>query len=75
MATRPYQSIELRSRVKWTIREEERKKTLDMDWFMKEISEALGPTLDSGLKDDDVKAEVVRVSISNKESRDPPSPS
>lgn len=38
MATDPYQRIELRSGVKWTIREEERKRTRDMDRFLKEIS-------------------------------------
>ncbi|KAH8903703.1 DUF1766-domain-containing protein [Coniochaeta sp. PMI_546] len=38
MATDPYQRIELRSGVKWTIKEEERKRTRDMDRFLKEIS-------------------------------------
>jgi hypothetical protein len=40
MATRPYQSIQLRSGVKWTIREEETKRARNMDRFMREISEA-----------------------------------
>jgi hypothetical protein len=76
MATNPYQSIELRSGVKRTIREEERKRTLDMDRFMREISEVVGPTMDSGLKVDDVKVEVVQMSILSTDSGgDSPSPS
>lgn len=41
MASGPYQRIELRSGVSWTIKEKERKRALDMDCFMREISEAL----------------------------------
>ncbi|KAH7002595.1 T5orf172 domain-containing protein [Ilyonectria destructans] len=37
MATRPYRSTQLRSGVKWTIREEERRRAGDMDSFMREI--------------------------------------
>ncbi|KAF4415007.1 DUF1766-domain-containing protein [Fusarium austroafricanum] len=40
MATNPYQSIQLRRKVKWTIREEETKRARDMDRFMREISGA-----------------------------------
>ncbi|EXK26322.1 hypothetical protein FOMG_17067 [Fusarium oxysporum f. sp. melonis 26406] len=38
MATRPYQSTQLRNKTKWTIKEEERTRTRDMDRFMREIS-------------------------------------
>ncbi|KAH6984269.1 T5orf172 domain-containing protein [Ilyonectria sp. MPI-CAGE-AT-0026] len=37
MATGPYKSTQLRSVVKWTIREEERKRAQDMDRFLREI--------------------------------------
>ncbi|KAM6513241.1 hypothetical protein FALCPG4_015693 [Fusarium falciforme] len=40
MATRPYQSIQFRHKVKWTIREVETKRARDMDRFMREISGA-----------------------------------
>ncbi|KAM5383829.1 hypothetical protein ACJZ2D_001818 [Fusarium nematophilum] len=40
MATRPYQSTQLRNKVKWTIRGEEKKKARDMGRFMREISGA-----------------------------------
>jgi hypothetical protein len=39
MATRPYQSTQLRS-MKWTLKEEEMRKAHDIDQFMKEISVA-----------------------------------
>ncbi|KAF5965916.1 hypothetical protein FCOIX_12720 [Fusarium coicis] len=42
MATHPYQSIQLRHKVKWTIREEETKRARDMDRLMREISGASG---------------------------------
>lgn len=37
MATGPYKSIQLRSGVKWTIREEQRERARDMDRFIREI--------------------------------------
>lgn len=43
MATDPYQRIDLRSGPKWTIREEERRRTRDMDRFMQEISPVRRP--------------------------------
>jgi hypothetical protein len=44
MSTGPYQRIELRSGVKWTIKEEERRRTRDMERFIKEISAGPKPT-------------------------------
>ncbi|KAG7407377.1 hypothetical protein Forpe1208_v012586 [Fusarium oxysporum f. sp. rapae] len=47
MATRPYQPIQLRSKKKWTLREEERTRARDMDCFMREIS-GVTPEGDAG---------------------------
>jgi hypothetical protein len=40
MTTRPYKSTQLRSTVKWTLKEEEMRRACDIDEFMKDVSVA-----------------------------------
>ncbi|ENH70208.1 hypothetical protein FOC1_g10000129 [Fusarium oxysporum f. sp. cubense race 1] len=40
MKTLPYQSVQVKNEVKWTIKEEERERTQDIDRFIMKISEA-----------------------------------
>lgn len=56
MATSPYQSTQLRSVVKWTLREEETRKARDVDRFMKEISVVEISTVASGLNHEEIEA-------------------
>jgi hypothetical protein len=47
MSTDPYQSLSLRSGEKWTIRNQERKRTANMETFMMQISEAAQPAVNA----------------------------
>lgn len=58
MATDPYhQPYGLRSGKKWTLKEEERKRTWDMDRFMAKLSGAAKPAVVLGLKLDEARSE------------------
>jgi hypothetical protein len=65
MTTRPYQSIQLRSVVKWTLKEEEMRRARDIDQFMKEISVAAISTVASGLNLEKVEAALRKASVSS----------
>ena len=61
MATDPYQPVTLRSGEKWTIRDEERKRTMDMKTFIQQISGAIKPAMNSRIQVDGSKIEAVIV--------------
>lgn len=65
MTTRPYQSTQLRSVVKWNLKEEEKRRARDIDQFMKEISVAAISTVASGLNLEKVEAALRKVSASS----------
>jgi len=57
MSTDPYQSLSLRSGEKWTIRDQERKGTANMETFMMQISEAAQPAVNARRRSGSVKDE------------------
>jgi hypothetical protein len=67
MTTRPYQSTQLRSGVKWTLKQEETRRARDIDQFMKEISVADIFPVASGLNHEKMEA-VLRNTLSKRQS-------